>query len=106
MPNSFSAMYSLNLSCNNLIGRIPESTQLMGMDASSFVGNNLCGPPVTTKCRDDDDDGDNAANKEENLDEKYEIEWFYVLLSLGYCCRSFSFLHHIGLKKVVEEGLF
>ncbi|KAL8544282.1 hypothetical protein ACS0TY_004719 [Phlomoides rotata] len=66
MSNSFSAMYSLNylnLSCNNLIGRIPESTQLMGMDASSFVRNNLCGPPVTTKCRDDDESSRHREHK-------------------------------------------
>ncbi|KAL8557436.1 hypothetical protein ACS0TY_004743 [Phlomoides rotata] len=110
MPNSFSAMYSLNylnLSCNNLIGRIPESTQLMGMDASSFVdGNNLCGPPVTTKCRDDDDDGDNAANKEENLDVKYEIDWFYVLLSLGYAVGLSVFCTTLVLKKSWRRAYF
>ncbi|KAL8467051.1 hypothetical protein ACS0TY_035945 [Phlomoides rotata] len=57
MPKSFSSMSSLsylNLSCNNLSGRIPESTQLRGMDASQFAGNNLCGPPLTRKCRGDD----------------------------------------------------
>ncbi|KAL8466940.1 hypothetical protein ACS0TY_035863 [Phlomoides rotata] len=32
----------LNISYNNLTGEIPKSTQLLGLDASGFIGNSLC----------------------------------------------------------------
>ncbi|KAL8467046.1 hypothetical protein ACS0TY_035940 [Phlomoides rotata] len=108
MPNSFSAMSLLsylNLSFNNLNGRISESTQLRGMDASSFAGNNLCGPPLARKCRGDDDDGEDAEN-EDNQYDKSEIEWLYVVSSLGYavgfsvCCTT------LVLKKSWRRAYF
>ncbi|XWS64746.1 hypothetical protein CRYUN_Cryun05aG0030000 [Craigia yunnanensis] len=40
----------LNLSYNNLTGRIPSSTQLQSFDKFSYIGNQLCGPPVTQNC--------------------------------------------------------
>ncbi|KAK6144093.1 hypothetical protein DH2020_020913 [Rehmannia glutinosa] len=56
IPSSFTIMSSLsylNLSCNNLTGKIPESTQLLSFNESSFIGNNLCGPPLTSSCGND-----------------------------------------------------
>ncbi|KAL8459435.1 hypothetical protein ACS0TY_036794 [Phlomoides rotata] len=109
MPKSFSSMSSLsylNLSCNNLSGRIPESTQLRGMDASQFAGNNLCGPPLTRKCRGDDGGGEDAENKEDIQDDNSDIEWLYVVLSLGYavgfsvCCTT------LVLKKSWRRAYF
>ncbi|XVF37733.1 hypothetical protein REPUB_Repub20aG0035200 [Reevesia pubescens] len=49
IPQSMSSMTflsHLNLSNNNLTGKIPSSTQLQSFDASSYVGNNLCGSPL------------------------------------------------------------
>ncbi|KAL5156395.1 Receptor-like protein EIX2 [Glycine soja] len=43
-------LHFLNLSHNQLIGPIPEGTQLQTFDASSFIGNNLCGPPLPINC--------------------------------------------------------
>ena len=40
----------LNFSNNNLVGKIPSSTQLQSFDASSFTGNELCGPPLLKNC--------------------------------------------------------
>ena len=40
----------LNLSNNNLIGKIPLSTQIQSLNASNFIGNKLCGPPLTDNC--------------------------------------------------------
>lgn len=56
IPHSISELTflsNLNLSYNNLTGRIPSSTQLQGFDESSFVGNELCGPPLPQKCKND-----------------------------------------------------
>ncbi|KAL8467052.1 hypothetical protein ACS0TY_035946 [Phlomoides rotata] len=103
MPKSFSFMSFLsylNLSSNNLRGRIPESTQLQGMNASSFEGNNLCGPPLTIKCRgNDDDDGEDGGNDDKYQDDKSEIEWLYVLLSLGYALGLSAFCTVLVFKR-------
>jgi hypothetical protein len=41
----------LDLSNNQLYGKIPVGTQLQTFDASSFEGNfNLCGEPLELKC--------------------------------------------------------
>ncbi|KAL7084542.1 hypothetical protein ACP275_14G229600 [Erythranthe tilingii] len=83
MPNSFRAMSTLNylnVSYNHLTSRIPESTQLRGFDNSSFIGNDLCGFPLTRNCsfsgpnkREDNGSDDKSSSK---------IEWFYIFLSL------------------------
>ncbi|KAH7854870.1 hypothetical protein Vadar_018590 [Vaccinium darrowii] len=44
--SSLSFLSHLNLSYNNLTGPIPSSTQLQSMTESSFLGNDLCGPPL------------------------------------------------------------
>ncbi|PWA95292.1 leucine-rich repeat protein [Artemisia annua] len=41
---------SFNVSYNNLTGRVPLSTQLQSFNESSFIGNGLCGAPVTDTC--------------------------------------------------------
>jgi Leucine-rich repeat (LRR) protein len=46
----------LNLSFNNLSGKIPTGNQLQTLnDSSIYEGNSLlCGPPLTTKCSEDE----------------------------------------------------
>ncbi|KAH6835202.1 hypothetical protein C2S53_003426 [Perilla frutescens var. hirtella] len=87
IPSSFSLISSLNrlnLSYNNLTGSIPKGTQIQSLDASSFIGNNLCGPPLTS--HDCSSGGDNGvkAEEEENDEDRSEVDWFYVFLSSGY----------------------
>ncbi|GKB75349.1 leucine-rich repeat protein [Tanacetum coccineum] len=41
---------SCNVSYNNLTGRVPLSTQLQSFNESSFIGNELCGAPLTDSC--------------------------------------------------------
>ncbi|XP_076894088.1 receptor-like protein EIX2 [Bidens hawaiensis] len=53
IPSSMSKLSFLNLlnvSYNNLTGRIPSSTQFQSFEESSFVGNGLCGAPVSLRC--------------------------------------------------------
>ncbi|KAL8466902.1 hypothetical protein ACS0TY_035830 [Phlomoides rotata] len=102
IPSSFALLSSLNhlnLSHNNLTGRIPESTQLQSLDASSFIGNNLCGPPLTINCIDDGDEVDGR-------EDEGEIEWFYVLLSLGYAVGFSVVCTTLVLKKAWREAYF
>ncbi|XP_058205922.1 receptor-like protein EIX1 [Rhododendron vialii] len=70
----------LNVSCNTLRGRIPSSTQLQSFNASSFIGNVLCGPPLTQNC------STNEAPPEGDDEEgaKSDFEWFYLTAALGF----------------------
>ncbi|KAG6422728.1 hypothetical protein SASPL_113108 [Salvia splendens] len=73
---SISGLGYLDLSYINLTGRIPDGTQLQSFNASSFVGNHLCGLPLTSNC--------SEGGIKEMKEKVAEVEWFYVLLSLGY----------------------
>lgn len=45
------ALGTMNLSYNNLSGRIPRGNTMGSYDASSYIGNiGLCGPPLTRNC--------------------------------------------------------
>ncbi|PON55576.1 Leucine-rich repeat domain containing protein [Parasponia andersonii] len=72
----------LNLANNNLSGEIPTSTQLQSMNASSFTGNNLCGPPLS-KCRTGDEKGGGMQNEEEDFG-KGEEYWFRLGIAMGF----------------------
>ncbi|KAL8459332.1 hypothetical protein ACS0TY_036719 [Phlomoides rotata] len=90
----------LNISYNNLTGEIPKSTQLMGLDASNFIGNSLCGPPLPTKCN-DEGPGQNEENEEES-----NIEWVYVVASLGYAVGFSIVCSALVLSKSWREAYF
>ncbi|EOY10969.1 hypothetical protein QUC31_009746 [Theobroma cacao] len=89
IPASFSNLNflsHLNLSYNNLRGRIPTSTQLQSFDRFSYIGNQLCGPPVTENCSGKIETPTNVTNEggheeDEGWFEKYGI---YVTVVLGY----------------------
>ncbi|KAH6778788.1 hypothetical protein C2S52_010025 [Perilla frutescens var. hirtella] len=85
IPNGvtlLSSLSHLNLSFNKLTGRIPQGTQLRTLEASSFIGNDLCGPPLARNCSGDGDEV--HPKKEENGGEKGKIEWLYVFVSSGF----------------------
>ncbi|KAG4380497.1 hypothetical protein GLYMA_16G184500v4 [Glycine max] len=48
--SNLSFLSMLDVSYNHLKGKIPTGTQLQTFDASSFIGNNLCGPPLPINC--------------------------------------------------------
>ncbi|KAJ6373682.1 hypothetical protein OIU78_029379 [Salix suchowensis] len=79
----------LNLSYNNLSGKIPSSTQLQSFDASAFKGNPaLCGLPVTHKCLGDDLLGTPLINGviQDNQETVHEFRaWFYTGMENGFC---------------------
>ncbi|XP_076895397.1 receptor-like protein EIX2 [Bidens hawaiensis] len=64
--SSLSFLSSFNVSFNNLTGRIPTNTQLQGFNESSFMGNKLCGEPLTKSCAvvtpDRDQEEEDASN--------------------------------------------
>ncbi|CAN6569158.1 unnamed protein product [Malus baccata var. baccata] len=75
---------NLNLSYNNLTGQIPKSTQLQSLNQSSFLGNELCGPPLDNNCS---AVGVIPPPVEQDGGGGYHIledEWFYVSLGVGF----------------------
>ncbi|GMN44606.1 hypothetical protein TIFTF001_013800 [Ficus carica] len=79
--SSLSFLSYLNLSCNSLRGRIPTGTQLQSFNASSFVGNDLCGPPLTKNCS---TGGLTSIVEDKSSKEGLTVDWFYVSMSLGF----------------------
>ncbi|KAK6138285.1 hypothetical protein DH2020_027976 [Rehmannia glutinosa] len=111
IPSSFTIMSSLsylNLSCNNLTGKIPESTQLLGFNESSFIGNHLCGPPLTSNCKNDGKSPGptHELGDQDREDGNSEIEWFYVFLSSGYAVGLSAFFTIWFLKKSWREAYY
>ncbi|KAK2976426.1 hypothetical protein RJ640_001819 [Escallonia rubra] len=85
IPSSVSSLTflsHLNLSFNNLSGRIPTSTQLQSFNASCFIGNKLCGPPVSKNCTVNGVAPDNR--NEEGKGDGPEVDWFYLCMALGF----------------------
>ncbi|CAL5426408.1 unnamed protein product [Camellia sinensis] len=73
----------LNFSYNNLSGRIPSSTQLQSFDASSYIGNKLCGPPLTKNCS-VDGVAPNPGNNGHDGGAKSEVYLFYFCVACGF----------------------
>ncbi|GER55588.1 receptor-like protein [Striga asiatica] len=110
IPGSITTMSflnSLNLSYNHLTGRIPESTQIRGLNESSFISNNLCGPPLRISCG----NGDNALGPVHTENQgregnKRQIDWFYVFLSLGYAVGLSIVLTILYYKRKWREAYY
>lgn len=76
------------------------------MDASSFVGNDLCGSPLPLSCRNCcEDEGDEFEENDESDDES-EVDWFYVLVLLGYVVGFSAVCIILVLNKSWREAYF
>jgi Leucine-rich repeat (LRR) protein len=73
----------LNLSMNHLTGGIPSSTQLQSLHESSFIGNELCGPPLTDNCTINDAKPDTGKERSKDRGGR-EVDWFYVSMAPGF----------------------
>ncbi|KAH7538018.1 hypothetical protein FEM48_Zijuj03G0154800 [Ziziphus jujuba var. spinosa] len=60
-----------------------SGTQLQSFDASSYVGNSLCGPPLTPNCS-RDVVTPTAENKNRNEDDDNVMSWFYLGMGVGF----------------------
>ncbi|KAJ7968530.1 Leucine-rich repeat receptor protein kinase [Quillaja saponaria] len=85
IPPSISRLTFLNhfnVSYNSLSGEIPLSTQIQSLDASGFIGNELCGPPFTKNCGRNEEmtpiDGDAGEGEGDGG------PLFYFVVALGY----------------------
>ncbi|KAG4123115.1 hypothetical protein ERO13_D11G308100v2 [Gossypium hirsutum] len=85
IPPSFSNLNFLNhfnVSYNNLTGQIPTSTQLQSFENFSYMGNYLCGPPLTKNCSTKGLPTDVANNGSSS--EGSKVNWLYVSIVLGF----------------------
>lgn len=93
----------LNLSYDKITGKIPTSTQLQSFTASSFLGTQVFGPPLSeTQSSKVAEFGSSAGNK---VDDGHEVNWSFLSRELGFClgflgvsvpllfCKSWSFVY-------------
>ncbi|XP_027922960.1 receptor-like protein EIX2 [Vigna unguiculata] len=109
--SNLSFLSMLDLSYNHLNGKIPTGTQLQTFDASNFIGNNLCGPPLPISCI----SNDKSYIQNGKGSDRHGLNLFYVGMTFGYMvgfwivvgplviCRSwryayFHFLDHVWFK--------
>ncbi|KAG4123098.1 hypothetical protein ERO13_D11G299800v2 [Gossypium hirsutum] len=86
IPPSFSNLNFLNHfneSYNNLTGQIPTSTQLQSFENLSYVGNHLCGLPLTKNCTSKGNPIVDVANNGRSR-EGSKVNWLYVSIVLGF----------------------
>ncbi|XP_048326707.2 receptor-like protein EIX1 [Ziziphus jujuba] len=90
--SSLTYLSYLNLSYNNLSGKIPLSTQLQSFDASSFIGNELCGQPLSNIC-DEDQSKPTINNGAQKADDGDEVgRWFHLGIGTGFAVGFFGVL--------------
>ncbi|XP_022746291.1 probable leucine-rich repeat receptor-like protein kinase At1g35710 [Durio zibethinus] len=85
IPSSFSNLNflnHLNLSYNNLTGQIPSGTQLQSFDRFSYIGNHLCGPPITKNCSGGTPGITNGDSSEGR--HRSKVNWLYVSIVVGF----------------------
>ncbi|XP_015878500.3 receptor-like protein EIX2 [Ziziphus jujuba] len=82
--SSLTFLSYLNLSYNNLSGKVPSSTQLQSFNASSFIGNELCGRPLSNIC-DEDQTKPTTKNGAQEEDDGDEVgRWFHLGIGTGF----------------------
>ncbi|KAF7149925.1 hypothetical protein RHSIM_Rhsim02G0186100 [Rhododendron simsii] len=98
----------LDLSFNNLSGRLPSSTQLQGFIASSFVGNKLCGLPLTKNCSvDHGKTTPGADNEGDDIGDGSGVDWFYVFMAIGFAAgKCWEWVLVIGYQRQFQEKKF
>ncbi|XP_028205254.1 receptor-like protein EIX2 isoform X2 [Glycine soja] len=116
--SKLSFLSMLDVSYNHLKGKIPTGTQLQTFDASSFIGNNLCGLPLPINC------SSNGKTHSYEGSDGHGVNWFFVSATIGFVvgfwiviaplliCRSwryayFHFLDHVWFKlQSFRSGVF
>ncbi|XLR28936.1 hypothetical protein S83_056836 [Arachis hypogaea] len=102
IPQSITNLNFLNkldLSYNHLEGKIPTGTQLQSFEASDFVGNKLCGPPLLLNCTMDGEVPDDDANDNEKERKNHRVKWLFVSVAFGFIVGFWGFVGPLFIFK-------
>nr|KYP74802.1 LRR receptor-like serine/threonine-protein kinase GSO1 [Cajanus cajan] len=112
IPQSMSGLSFLgvlNLSFNNFMGKIPSGTQLQSFTNLSYMGNHqLCGPPLTKICP-EDEESNNTKPIVEDEDDDYTSavhSWFYMGLGIGFAVGFWGVLGAIFFNRKCRHAYF
>ncbi|XP_071734346.1 receptor-like protein EIX2 [Rutidosis leptorrhynchoides] len=95
----------LNLSFNKLRGQIPTSTQLQSFNESSFMGNELCGPPLAELCIKKTVSPDEG--KPNDDDESDQEKWgFIISVVLGFIIGFWAVVGPLLASKLWRSAYF
>uniref|UniRef100_A0A6P6FRC8 receptor-like protein EIX1 n=1 Tax=Ziziphus jujuba TaxID=326968 RepID=A0A6P6FRC8_ZIZJJ len=106
IPQSMSSLNFLsylNLSYNNLSGKIPTGTQLQSFNSSSFVGNKLCGPPLTPNCS---TNGEVIVVEKNRKKDDHEMSWFYIGMAVGFIVGFWGFCGSLIFNRTWRHSYF
>ncbi|XP_060667294.1 receptor-like protein EIX2 [Ziziphus jujuba] len=106
IPQSMSSLNFLsylNLSYNNLSGKIPTGTQLQSFNSSSFVGNKLCGPPLTLNCS---TNGEVTVVEKNRKEDDHEMSWFYIGMAVGFIVGFWGFCGFLIFNRTWRHSYF
>ncbi|XP_057720406.1 receptor-like protein EIX2 [Arachis stenosperma] len=98
IPQSITSLNFLNkldLSYNHLEGKIPTGTQLQSFEASSFVGNKLCGPPLLLNCTMEGQVPDDNEKERKN----HGVKWLFVSVAFGFIVGFWGFVGPLFIYK-------
>ncbi|XLR10077.1 hypothetical protein S83_038015 [Arachis hypogaea] len=102
IPQSITNLNFLNkldLSYNHLEGKIPTGTQLQSFEASDFVGNKLCGPPLLLNCTMDGKVPDDDASDNEKERKNHGVKWLFVSVAFGFIVGFWRFVGPLFIFK-------
>ena len=96
--SSLTFLSLLNLSNNKLSGKIPLSTQIQSLEASSFTGNDLCGPPLPN-CKENVESPEHENGGKDGNEHGGDWFWFYVSIALGFVVGFWGFIGPLVINK-------
>ncbi|URD84974.1 LRR receptor-like serine threonine-protein kinase [Musa troglodytarum] len=98
----------LNLSYNNLSGRIPNGNQLQTFtDSSIYAGNpNLCGPPLTKNCTLNIAKAGEEEQNEDSSKSRMETLWLYTSITLGFIIGFWAICGSLLLQQTWRTSYF
>ncbi|GKU97764.1 hypothetical protein SLEP1_g10856 [Rubroshorea leprosula] len=97
--SKLSFLNCLNLSDNQLTRAIPSSTQLQSFDASSYVGNQLCGFPLADNCSEINHVVPSTRNRKGKDMDGLEVSWLFVSMTLGFSVGFWSVLSSLVISR-------
>ncbi|KAH7510549.1 hypothetical protein FEM48_ZijujUnG0115300 [Ziziphus jujuba var. spinosa] len=88
---------------NKTLALIPTGTQLQSFNSSSFVGNKLCGPPLTPNCS---TNGEVTVVEKNRKEDDHEMSWFYIGMAVGFIVGFWGFCGSLIFNRTWRHSYF